>query len=163
MLLLGLLAFADGSRGLPAYGMTAFLGGLGVTAIATLATFGVLAHAPGGGHRRRDRRRPRTRAPLRPGGADPHRRGGDARRGPAACRLSLARAPDLERWRTPHYGWLAVVATRATLLTIIAAVRFIAILYADAGDEVPFTLGATPVLSRIVAGAACLAGIGWSC
>ena len=43
MLLLGLLAFSNGSRGLPAYGMTAFLGGLGVTAIATLAAFGVLA------------------------------------------------------------------------------------------------------------------------
>jgi len=33
------------------------------------------------------------------------------------------------------------------------------LLYADAGDEVPFTLGATPVISRIVAGAACLAGV----
>ena len=45
-------------------------------------------------------------------------------------------------------------------LTIIAAVRLIATVYADAGDEVPFTLGATPLVSRIVAGAACIAGIG---
>ena len=37
--------------------------------------------------------------------------------------------------------------------------RLIATLYADAGDEVPFTLGATPLLSRIVAGAACVAGV----
>ena len=42
---------------------------------------------------------------------------------------------------------------------MIATVRFVATLYSDAGDEVPFTLGATPVLSRVVAGAACLAGI----
>ena len=44
------------------------------------------------------------------------------------------------------YGWLAIVASAATLLTIIAAVRFIGLLYSDAGDEVPFTLGATPVV-----------------
>ena len=43
MLLLGLLAFANGSRGLPAFGVTAFLGGLGITAIATVASFGVLS------------------------------------------------------------------------------------------------------------------------
>jgi hypothetical protein len=45
------------------------------------------------------------------------------------------------------------------VLTIIAAARFIATLYAEAGDTVPFTLGATPVLSRVVSGAACLAGV----
>jgi hypothetical protein len=50
-----------------------------------------------------------------------------------------------------------VVAIAASVLTLIAAVRFIASLYSDAGDAVPFTLGATPFLSRIVAGAACLA------
>src|ERR1700692_170656 len=43
MLRLGLLAFTTGSRGLPAYGMTGFLGGLGIAAIATVAAFGVLA------------------------------------------------------------------------------------------------------------------------
>jgi NADH-quinone oxidoreductase subunit N len=58
-----------------------------------------------------------------------------------------------------HYGWLAIVAIAATLLTITAAFRFIAGMYAEAGDEVPFTLGATPVLSRAIAGAACFAGI----
>ncbi len=58
-----------------------------------------------------------------------------------------------------HYGWLAILAIVATLLTITAGLRFIAAIYAEAGDEVPFTLGATPVLSRAIAGAACLAGI----
>ena len=59
-----------------------------------------------------------------------------------------------------HYGWLAVLAIGATLLTLTAAVRFVSTLYSESGDEVPFTLGATPLVSRIVAGAACLAGVG---
>ena len=67
MLLLGLLAFATGSRGLPAYGMTAFLGRLGITAIATLAAFGVLAMLQG----RASAMRSMTCADSRTG---PHRR-----------------------------------------------------------------------------------------
>ena len=58
-----------------------------------------------------------------------------------------------------HYGWLALVAIASTLLTITAAIRCVGLFYAEAGGEVPFTLGATPVISRVVAGAACLAGV----
>jgi NADH-quinone oxidoreductase subunit N len=158
MLLLGLLAFSSGSRGLPAYGVTAFLSGLGVTAIATIATFGVLAMLQVAGI----------------GDAIDDVRGLAHRSAPAALLLTvamgtLAGVPPLAGFLSrvllissaadTHYGWLAVVAIAATVLTLISAVRFIATLYADAGAEVPFTLGATPVLSRIVSGAACLAGI----
>jgi NADH-quinone oxidoreductase subunit N len=158
MLLLGLLAFANGSRGLPAYGATAFLGGLGITAIATLATFGVVGMLQAAGI----------------GDAIDDVRGLAHRSAPAALMLTVAVAtlagiPPLAGFLSrvllissaadTHYGWLAVVAIAATVLTVTAGVRFIATLYADAGDEVPFTLGATPLLSRIVAGAACVAGV----
>jgi NADH-quinone oxidoreductase subunit N len=158
MLLLGLLAFGNGSRGLPAYGMTAFLGALGITAIATVAAFGVLAMLQVAG--------------IGDGIEDV--RGLAHRSVPAALLLTVAVAtlagvPPLAGFLSrvllissaadAHYGWLAVLAVGATVLTMIAAVRLVATLYADAGDEVPFTLGATPVVSRIVAGAACFAGV----
>ncbi len=158
MLLLGLLAFTNGSRGLPAYGMTAFLGGLGITAIATLASFGVLGMLQAAGISDRIE----------------HTRGLAHRSAPAAVLLTisvgtLAGVPPLAGFLSrvllissaadTHYGWLAVVAIAATALTVMAAVRLFATLYADAGDEVPFTLGATPFLSRVVAGGACVAGI----
>jgi NADH-quinone oxidoreductase subunit N len=159
MLLLGLLALGTGSRGLPAYGMTAFLGGLGVTSIATLAAFGVLAMLQVAGL----------------GDSMDHVRGLAHRSAPAALLMTvavgtLAGVPPLAGFLTrvllissaadTHYGWLAILAIGATVLTLIAALRFIATLYSEAGDEVPFTLGATPLVSRIVAGAACLAGVG---
>ncbi|MEA2638469.1 MAG: NADH-quinone oxidoreductase subunit [Chloroflexota bacterium] len=158
MLLLGLLAFTTGSRGLPAYGITAFLAGLGITAIATVAAFGVLAMLQVAGL----------------GDAISDLRGLAHRSAPAALLLTVAIAtlagiPPLAGFLSrllliasatdAHYGWLALVAIASTLLTIVAAVRCIGLLYADAGDEVPFTLGATPVISRVVAGAACLAGV----
>jgi NADH-quinone oxidoreductase subunit N len=158
MLLLGLLAFSTGSRDVPAFGMTAFLAGLGITAVATLAAFGVLAMLQAAG--------------IEDGIADI--RGLAHRSPPAALMLAVAvatvaGAPPLAGFLSrvllvtsvadAGYGWLAIVAIAATLLTIVAAVRFIGLLYADAGDAVPFTLGATPAVSRIVAGAACLAGI----
>jgi NADH-quinone oxidoreductase subunit N len=158
MLLLGLLAFTTGSRGLPAYGITAFLAGLGITAIATVAAFGVLAMLQVAGL----------------GDAIADLRGLSHRSAPAALLLSVAIAtlagiPPLAGFLSrflliasatdAHYGWLAIVAVASTLVTVIAAARCIGLLYADAGDEVPFTLGATPVISRLVAGAACLTGV----
>jgi NADH-quinone oxidoreductase subunit N len=158
MLMLGLLALSTGSLALPAYGMTAFLAGLGITAVATLAAYGVLAMIQGAGI----------------DDALTDVRGLAHRSAPAALFLSVAVAtlagvPPLAGFLSrlllvtsaadAGYGWLAVIATAATLLTIIAAVRFIGVLYADSGDEVPFTLGATPMVSRLVAGAACLAGL----
>jgi NADH-quinone oxidoreductase subunit N len=158
MLLLGLLAFSNGSRGLPAFGVTAFLSGLGITAIATVAAFGVLSmlqvagigdtidNVRGLGHRSAPSALLLTVAIATLGGVPPLA-------GFLSRVLLISSAADT------HYGWLAIVAVGASLLTVIATVRFVATLYSDAGDEVPFTLGATPVLSRIVAGAACLAGI----
>jgi NADH-quinone oxidoreductase subunit N len=158
MLLLGLLAFTTGSRGLPAYGITAFLAGLGITAIATVAAFGVLAMLQVAGL----------------GDAIADLRGLSHRSAPAALLLSVAIAtlagiPPLAGFLSrflliasatdAHYGWLAIVAVASTLVTVIAATRCIGLLYADAGDEVPFTLGATPVISRVVASAACLTGV----
>jgi NADH-quinone oxidoreductase subunit N len=158
MLLLGLLAFTTGSRGLPAFGITAFLTALGVTAIATVATFGVLAMLQAAGI----------------GDSIDDIRGLAHRSTPTALLLTVAVAtlagiPPLAGFLSrvllissaadAHYGWLAIVAMAATLLTITAALRFIAAIYSEAGDEVPFTLGATPVLSRAIAGAACFAGI----
>ncbi len=158
MLLLGLLAFSTGSLDVPAYGMTAFLAGLGITAIATLAAYGVLAML--------------QRAGIEDAITDV--RGLAQRSAPAALLLSVAVAtlagiPPLAGFLSrlllvtsaadAGYGWLAIVASAATLLTIIAAVRFIGVLYAEAGDGVPFTLGATPLVSRVVAGAACFAGV----
>lgn len=158
MLLLGLLAFDTGSRGLPAYGITALLSGLGITAIATVAAFGVLAMLQVAGI----------------GDAIDDLKGLGHRSAPSALLMTVAVAtlagvPPLAGFLSrvllissaadTHYGWLAIVAVAATLLTVIAALRFVATMYSDAGDEVPFTLGATPVLSRIVAGAACLAGV----
>jgi NADH-quinone oxidoreductase subunit N len=158
MLLLGLLAFTTGSRGLSAYGITAFLAGLGITAIATVAAFGVLAMLQVAGL----------------GDAISDLRGLSHRSAPVALLLSVAIAtlagiPPLAGFLSrflliasatdAHYGWLAIVAGASTLVTVIAAARCIGLLYADAGDEVPFTLGATPVISRVVAGAACLTGV----
>ncbi len=158
MLLLGLLAFANGSGGLPADGMTAFLGALAVAAIAIVAVFGVLAMLQAAGI----------------GDALDDLRGLAHRSAPATLLLSVAVAtlagiPPLAGFLArvllvtsaadAGYGWLAIVGIAATLLTVIAAARFIGLLYADAGDEVPFTLGATPVASRIVAGAACFVGV----
>jgi len=158
MLLLGLLAFSTGSLAVPAYGMTAFLAGLGITAVAALAAYGVLAMI--------------QRAGIEDAITD--LRGLAHRSAPAALFLSVAVAtlagiPPLAGFLSrlllvtsaadAGYGWLAVIAIAATLLTVIAALRFIGLLYADTGDEVPFTLGATPVVSRIVAGATCLAGL----
>ena len=125
MLLLGLLAFTTGSRGLPAYGITAFLGSLGITAIATVAAFGVLAMLQARRARGRDRA---TSAVWR---TAPRRRRCSSR----VAVATLAGIPPLAGFLSrvllitsaadAHYGWLAIVASAATLLTIVAAARFI--------------------------------------
>jgi len=158
MLLLGLLAFAKGSGGLPADGVTAFLGALAVAAVATVAAFGVLAMLQAAGIR----------------DAISELRGLAHRSAPATLLLSVAVAtlagvPPLAGFLArvllmtsaadAGYGWLAIAGIVATVLTIVAAARFIGLLYADVGDEVPFTLGATPVVSRIVASAVCFVGV----
>jgi NADH-quinone oxidoreductase subunit N len=55
-------------------------------------------------------------------------------------------------------GWLVIVMLGSTILLATALGRLIAAMYAEAGDERPFTVGATPPLSRSVA-LACCAGV----
>jgi len=122
MLLLGLLAFTNGSRSLPAYGMTAFLGGLGITAIATLASFGVLAMLQAAGSAtgsstcvawRIARPRQLCSSPSRWGRLPGFRHSPVS--SPECCSSPVP--------RTRITGWLAVVAIAATALTVMAAVR----------------------------------------
>jgi NADH-quinone oxidoreductase subunit N len=54
------------------------------------------------------------------------------------------------------YGWLAVVALAAAVLTALPLIRVIAAMWAERGDEQPFTLLATPRLGRMVATFCCL-------
>jgi len=55
-------------------------------------------------------------------------------------------------------AWLVVVQLAGAALLATAAARFVGAMYAEAGDERPFTLGATPRLGRTVA-VACCAGV----
>ena len=57
------------------------------------------------------------------------------------------------------YGWLAVAALIAIALTALPVVRVVASMYAEVGDEIPFTLTATPRLGRMVATFCCLAAV----
>lgn len=54
------------------------------------------------------------------------------------------------------FGWLVIVTLAATVLIAVAVARLVASMYADAGDERPFTVRATPLLSRCVAVACCI-------
>jgi NADH-quinone oxidoreductase subunit N len=53
-------------------------------------------------------------------------------------------------------AWLVVVQLAASALLVTAVARFLTAMYAETGDERPFTLGATPRLGRTVAVACCL-------
>ena len=159
MLLLGLLAFANGSRGLPAFGVTAFLSGLGITAIATVAAFGVLAMLQAAGI----------------GDGIDDVRGLGHRSAPAALLLTVAMAtlggvPPLAGFLSrvllissaadTHYGWLAVVASGRNAADRSSR-RCVS---SRRCTRMPVTRcrsrwARRPVLSRVVAGAACLAGV----
>ena len=56
------------------------------------------------------------------------------------------------------YGWLALLAVVAMIPAAIAAARLITAMYAERGEEAPFTMAASPPLTRVVAGFCCLAG-----
>jgi len=43
------------------------------------------------------------------------------------------------------------------VLVALPAIRLVAAMYAERGDERPFTMAASPMLTRIVAGACCVA------
>ena len=48
------------------------------------------------------------------------------------------------------YGWLAVVSVVATILLAVPVIRLIATMYAETGEEQPFTMTASPRLVRVV-------------
>ncbi|MBV8301703.1 MAG: hypothetical protein JOY68_07255 [Candidatus Dormibacteraeota bacterium] len=54
------------------------------------------------------------------------------------------------------YAWVAVIAIATSAITAIPLVRIVAGLWAEQGEEQPFTLFATPRLGRMVAGCCCL-------
>ena len=57
------------------------------------------------------------------------------------------------------YGWLAVVAIVTVVVAAVPLIRLVAGMYAEPGDDVPFTLAATPRLGRMVAAFCCFAAL----
>jgi NADH-quinone oxidoreductase subunit N len=55
-----------------------------------------------------------------------------------------------------NYGWLAVVALAAAVITAVPLLRAVASMWAETGDEQPFTTYATPRLGRMVSAFCCL-------
>jgi len=54
------------------------------------------------------------------------------------------------------FGWLVIVVLAASAMLAIPVVRLIALMYAEEGDEQPFTVAATPLIGRVVAAACCV-------
>jgi NADH-quinone oxidoreductase subunit N len=55
------------------------------------------------------------------------------------------------------FGWLVIVVLASTALGVVGVVRLLTAMYAETGDERPFTMAATPRLPRTVAIACCAA------
>lgn len=159
LLVLAILAFGPGAGGATlAQGPTAFLFALVVFDVATVATFAILAMLQTAGLGD-------SMAALR----------GLADRSPIAAALlacalatlvgipplagSVARLFIVESAVDAGYGWVALVALASMVLVAVPVVRLIAGMYAEQGDGVPFTLGATPRLGRMVAMWCCLAAV----
>lgn len=158
LLLLAVISVGPGASSKPAQGATAFLFSLGVFGVSVLGTFAMLAILEA------------ARLPGTVG--DFH---GLGRRSPAAALLLavalvgligappaagfLARILLLEASVDAGYGWLAAVAAAAVVVLAIPVVRLVASMYADPGPEAPFTMAASPVLTRVVAGACCVTGV----
>ncbi|MBV9101021.1 MAG: hypothetical protein JOZ46_05895 [Candidatus Dormibacteraeota bacterium] len=155
LLVLSLLASGTGASGAAAQGSAAFLFALAVFGLGTLATFATVAMVQNAGLRD-------SVAGFR----------GLAHRSPGVAVLlsfalaTLAGVPPLGGFIArlfivtsavdAGYGWLAVVSVAASALAAVPAVRLIAAMYAEPGDELPFTLAATPRLGRMAATFCCL-------
>jgi NADH-quinone oxidoreductase subunit N len=156
LLLLGILSFGTGATHSLALGTTAFLFALGIFGVSVLTAFGVVAIL-------QTARLPDTLAGYR----------GLAHRSPRAALLLivslaaligapplagfLARLFVLEAAVDAGYGWVVVVALAAIVIVAVPVVRLGAAMYAETGEETPFTMGATPLLSRIVTTGCCVA------
>lgn len=158
VLLLGLISAGPGVTSAPAQGQTAFLFAVGVFGVAVLAVFAVLAI---------------LEAARLPGALADYR--GLARRSPVVAALlavalaALAGAPPaagfvarlllLEAGLDAGFGWVIVVAAAALAIITVPVARLVASMYADPGAEAPFTMEASPMLVRIVAGFASVAAV----
>ena len=157
LLLLAVVSFGPGANAaFSAQGPTAFLFALTVFGVAVLATFTVLAILQAA-------RLPDTLDDVR----------GLGHRSPRAALLLamalaalvgvppaagfLARIFLLESALDAGYGWLAALGVAAAAVIAIPVIRLIAAMYSEPGAETPFTMAASPRMTRIVAGACCVA------
>jgi NADH-quinone oxidoreductase subunit N len=158
LMLLAIIGFGARSGTAPAAGTIAFLFALAVFGLAVLAVFAVLAmfQTAGLGDGREDFR-------------------GLGHRSPPSALLfaialtTLAGAPPLAGFIArllivdsafeAGYGWLVVVALMSMVAIAIPVIRLIGLMYAEGGDEVPFTVTATPRLGRVTAAVCCLGGL----
>ncbi|MBV8529579.1 MAG: hypothetical protein JOZ75_14805 [Candidatus Dormibacteraeota bacterium] len=158
LLLLALLAAGLGATNKQADGAIALLFSLTVFGVAVLATFTMLAI---------------LQAARLPGDLSDFR--GLGRRSPVAAALLslalagligappvagfLARTLLFESAIDAGYGWVAAVAVAASLLLAVPVVRLIASMYADRGHDAPFTMQASPLMTRVVGGACAIAAV----
>ncbi len=158
LLLLALISAGPGATSKPAAGVIAFLFSLGVFGVAVLATFTMLSILQAA-------RLPDALGDFR----------GLGRRSPVAAALLslslvgligaqpvagfLGRVLLLESAVDAGYGWVAAVGLAASLLLAVPVVRLIASMYADSGQDAPFTMQASPVLTRVVGGACAVAAV----
>ena len=151
-----IVRFGPGASSAAAQGATAFLFALAIFGVAVLTAFALIAIL-------QTARLADTIADYR----------GLAHRSPRAALLlaialaALIGAPPLggfiarlfllESAVDAGYAWLAVVALAASALVAVPVVRLVASMYAETGEETPFTMGATPLLSRVTAASCCIA------
>ena len=157
VMLLAVIAFTGYAGGVQPQGVTALLFAVVVFGLGVLATFAVLGmfETAGLGDSRDDLR-------------------GVAHRSlPSTflltiALLSLAGFPPLagfvarllafESAVDAGFGWAVIVVLGASIVMVIPVLRLIALMYGEAGDEQPFTVAATPLISRL-ATASCCAGV----
>ena len=158
LLLLALLATGLGATNKQAGGGIALLFSLGVFGVAVLATFTMLAIL-------QTARLPDHSSDFR----------GLGHRSPVAAALLslalagligappvagfLARVLLFQSATDAGYGWVAAVAVVASLLLAVPVVRLIATMYAEPGQDTPFTMAASPLMTRIVGAACAIAAI----
>lgn len=158
VLLLALISTGPGASGRSAEGPTAFLFSLGVFGLAVLAAFAMLsilqaARLPDGmaDYRGLGHRSPIAAALLALALA--------ALAGAPPAAAFLARILLLEAGVDAGFGWLVVVAVAALAVIAVPMARLIASMYGDPGPDAPFTMEASPMLVRIVAGSASVATV----
>lgn len=158
LLLMAVISVGLGATSKPAQGATAFLFALGIFGLSIVGAYtmlGILQAA----------RLPDNVAAFR----------GLGRRSPAAALLLsvalvaligappaagfLARLLILGSAIDAGAGWLAAVGALGVAVVAVPVVRLLASMYAEAGDEAPFTMAASPVMTRIVAGACCVSAV----